>query len=248
MLVGSVSLALHGGLVVLVIVAVGEGVRESPPEPSVLTPVEIVQAAPPRPSTPRAVKPVVSPTQPTANAVPRARRQQVARPQPNTLPANRSLADLTIGYDDPTNFAERVATRGPVTGDVKGLRIGKGLELRAEDSVATMPIPQPVVVSRARPPRPKFDYTQLRLVGASKFAGRTIKVLLVVDTSGRVREVRLLEGVDRDLDRRTVTLVHNFEFEPALDDDGVPIRGGQRWDIQIIEDEDAAPFTTARSH
>jgi hypothetical protein len=111
-----------------------------------------------------------------------------------------------------------------------------------------MQIPQPVTVSRARPPRPKFDYTSLRLHGASRFAGRTIKVLLVIDTSGQVREVRLLEGVDRDLDRRTITLVHNFEFHPALNDDGVPTRGSQRWDIQIVEDEDATPFPTARSH
>jgi hypothetical protein len=36
-----------------------------------------------------------------------------------------------------------------------------------------MQIPQPPVVSRARPPRPKFDYTRLRLVGASQLAGHT---------------------------------------------------------------------------
>lgn len=238
MLAGSASFALHGGLVMLVIVVVGKGVRESPPEPSTLIPVEIVQALPPRPPTRRAVNPVTTTPHPSVNTVPRARRQQVPRPQPATLPANQSLADLTIGYDDPTNFAEKVATMGNVAGDIKGSRIGKGLDPRAEDSVATMPIPQPALMSRARPPRPKFDYTSLRLHGASRFAGRTIKVLLVVDTSGRVREVRLIEGVDRDLDRRTITLVHNFEFEPALNDDGVAIRGSQRWDIQIVEDDD----------
>jgi TonB family protein len=100
------------------------------------------------------------------------------------------------------------------------------------------------VVSRARPPRPKFDYTRQRLIGASRFAGHTIKVMLVVDPRGHVREVQLLEGVDRDLDRRTVALVQRWEFEPALDDEGVATRGTQRWDIQIVEDEDDSPFKT----
>ncbi len=89
-----------------------------------------------------------------------------------------------------------------------------------------------------RSPRPKFDYTKLRIRGASKFAGRTIKVQLAVDTSGRVHQVQLLQGVDRELDRRTVALVHSFEFEPARDETGAPIPGTSRWDIQIVEDED----------
>jgi hypothetical protein len=248
MVAGSASLALHGGLVLLVVVATGEYIAQSPRQGIALTPIEVIQTAPSTP--PRAANPVAPPIIPAAGAVPRARRQQVQRPQPSTPPTNRSLADLTIGYEDPTNFADKAARTADVAGDVKGSRIGKGIERQLGDNIATMEIPQPPVVSRARAPRPKFDYTKLRLHGASKFAGQTIKLLLVVDTSGRVREVRLLEGVDRDLDRRTIALVHNFEFEPALDDDGVAVRGTSRWDIQIVEDEDDAPFKTVleRSH
>ena len=248
MVAGSLSLALHGGLALLVVVVTGEYIAQSPRQDIALTPIEVIQAAPS--TSPRVANPVAPPITPAAAAVPRARRQQVQRPQPATPPTNRSLADLTIGYEDPTNFADRVARTGDVAGDMRGSRIGKGLERHLGDSVATMDIPQPPVVSRARSPRPKFDYTKLQLPGASKFAGRTIKVLLVVDTSGRVREVRLLEGVDRDLDRRTIALVHNFEFEPALDEDGVAIRGTSRWNVQIVEDEDDAPFKTLleRSH
>jgi hypothetical protein len=181
---------------------------------------------------------------PSPSAVARTRRGQVPRPvEPSAVAAKQSLADLTIGYDDPTNFVERAAT-SVEGGEARRSGIRTSVDHQVGDGVATMQIPQPPVVSHARPPRPKFDYTRLRLVGASRFAGRTIRVLLVVDTRGHVREVQLLEGVDRDLDRRTVALVHNFEFDPALDDEGVAIRGKQRWDIQIVEDEDDTPFKT----
>src|SRR5262245_36598204 len=126
------------------------------------------------------------------------------------------MADLTIGYDDPTNFAER-ASRSVEGSEVWRSGIRTSVDHLIGDGVATMQIPQPSVVSRARLPRRRFDYTRLRLIGASQFVGHTIKVLLVVDPRGHVREVHLLEGVDRALDRRTVALVHNFEFEPVLD-------------------------------
>jgi TonB family protein len=194
----------------------------------------------------RRAQPVPPVAAPSHSAVTRTRRAQVQRAEPAT-PAQQSLADLMIGYDHPTNFAERAAAS--VEGNqARRSGIRTGVDWPVSDEVATMQIPQPPVVSHARPPRPKFDYTRLRLVGASRFTGRTIRVLLMVDPRGHVREVQLLEGVDRDLDRRTVALVHNFEFEPALDDDGVAIRGTQRWNIQIVEDEDESPFKTGLEH
>jgi hypothetical protein len=103
-------------------------------------------------------------------------------------------------------------------------------------------------VSLARPPRPKHDYTNLRIVGASRFSGETINVLLTIDSHGQVRAVQLLHGVDRALDRKTIALVHSFEYEPALDDAGAAIPGTARWNILIVDDEDSDLFETAREH
>jgi TonB family protein len=105
-----------------------------------------------------------------------------------------------------------------------------------------MAVPQPPgTPSLARSARPKHDYRNLRLVGASRFAGRTIKVRLTIDEHGRVGAVQLLQGVDRQLDRKTIELVRGFEYDPALDDVGEAIPGTSRWDFQIVEDEDAGP-------
>jgi hypothetical protein len=243
MLVGSTSLALHGTAVAVVVALVG-GRRASPSREHVRTLVDIVSAAPAAvPEVARRAQPVPPAAAPSPSAVTRTRRAQVKHTEAVTPAAKHSLADLTIGYDDPENFAERAAM-SVERSEARRSGIRTSMDHPVGDGVATMQIPQPPVISHARPPRPKFDYTRLRLVGASQFAGRTIKMLLVVDARGHVREVQLLEGVDRDLDRRTVALVHHFEFEPALDDDGIAIRATQRWDIQVIEDEDDAPFRT----
>ena len=111
-----------------------------------------------------------------------------------------------------------------------------------------MTIPQPAAPSLARSPRPKRDYRKLRIPGASKFAGETVKLELTIDAHGKVRRVQLLQGVDRELDRKSVALAGTFEYHPALDDDGVPIQGTSRWDFQIVNDEEADMFDTAREH
>ena len=246
MLVGSTSFALHGVTLAVVVATVGQRTAAPPPGHE-LTAIEVVSAAPHAP--PQVARraqpaPPVAAAGPSPSAAMRTRRAQVPRAvEPSTPVAKQSLADLTIGYDDPTSFAEHAA-KSVEGSEARRSGIRTSVDHQSGDGVATMPIPQPPVVSRARPPRPKFDYTRLRLIGASRFAGHTIKVLLVVDPHGHVREVQLLEGVDRALDRRTVALVHNFEFEPALDDDGVAVRGTQRWDIQIVEDEDDDTFKT----
>jgi hypothetical protein len=102
------------------------------------------------------------------------------------------------------------------------------------------------VVSLARAARAKHDYSRLLLPNASKFAGQRIRLLLTIDAKGRVRSAQLVHGVDRELDRRSITLASTFEFEPALDDDGVPVPGRCALDMDIVEDEDNLPFETAR--
>jgi len=64
-----------------------------------------------------------------------------------------------------------------------------------------------------------------------------LKLVLTIDTRGRVSQVELVQGIDGQLDLRVVGLARHFEFEPALDDDGVPVRGTSRWDIEIIDED-----------
>jgi hypothetical protein len=241
-LAGSTSLALHGGLLLVVVLA-GQRVAHSPQQPISLTAIELVTPAPASPSTPLPDgNPVARATSPTANVEARGRRQQVQRSQPKAPAAKLSHADLKISYDHPSNFA-KPATTIDEAGDPSRSGIGKGVDRQLGDEIANMPIPQPPVASLARAPRPRHDYSKLRLRGASRFAGQTIKVVLKVDPYGRVRGVQLLEGVDRDLDRRVIALVHDFQFEPALDEEGAAIPGTSRWNLELVEDEHE-PFPT----
>jgi hypothetical protein len=245
---GAVSLALHGGLVCLLIGFAGKYAVPSQPKIA-LTSVEIIHAAAQPPSPP----PPTGPAPPTARAASassagaRARREPVQHAQPSAPVAKQPLADLKVSYEDPRNFADhRAATQvDAASGDARS-GIGAGIDHRLADGVASIEIPQPATVSLARSPRPKHDYRNLRIVGASKFAGETIKVLLNLDAQGQVRAVQLLQGVDRDLDRKTLALVRTFEYEPALDDAGVAIPGMARWDIQIVDDDGGDSLQTIR--
>jgi hypothetical protein len=247
MAAGAVSIAFHGGLLSLVIVVAGKHVAPSPPP--ALIPVEIVvpaappplpQPAPPPPHAAPARRPAASAT---ANAGAHARREPIQR-SPSSEPASvKALADLKISYNDPTNFADaRTGTKADLASGAGRAGIGAGVDPRLASGLTNLEIPQPAGPSLARPPRPKRDYRDLRILGASKFAGQTIKIQLSIDVHGRVRTVQLLHGVERDLDRKTIALVHDFEYNPALDDDGTPIPGTSRWDFQIVADEDDAPF------
>jgi hypothetical protein len=77
----------------------------------------------------------------------------------------------------------------------------------------------------------------MKIVGASRFAGQTIKLLMSIDEHGQVRGVQVVQGVDPELDRKTALRVRSFEFYPALDDAGTPIAGTKRFEIEIVQDD-----------
>jgi TonB family protein len=186
---------------------------------------------------------------PARGASVRARPQREpgrrARVAPLTV---RSLPDVTISYENAESSASPDATATDAVGDTRRSGIGPSIAVTLGASgIANIYIPQPAV-SRARPPRPKHDYSNLRIPGASKFAGDIVKVELTIDVHGNVRRVQLLQGVNRELDRKTVALVRTFEYQPALDDDGVATEGTSRWDVQIVRDDDDDMFDSAREH
>jgi TonB family protein len=250
------SLVLHVGVVVLAAAVVGKHAAHHSPEPRA-TDVEIVApaprpAAPPRPPPlpppPGRAMPAPRPAGGVPSAGARARREPVQRTPPSS-PANlRSLADLKIDRD-PGNFVDpEAAAKANTSSGLGHVGLGAGVDFRQGDGVAGMDIAQPATASLARPARKKHDrdYASSRIAGASRFAGEKIMLRLHLDASGRVQAVDLLQGVDRNLDRKTISLVHSFEFDPALDDSGAPVPATVRWSFDIVEDEDAIPFDSAR--
>lgn len=249
--IGAASLALHGALLWLVVVLLGKYAPLSRPT-ATLTSIEVVTvpSAPPLPPRPSpSPSPLASPGRPRPGARPagaaggvsaRAHHEPALRAQPSAS-AVKSLADLKIHYEDPANFTDRQTAKGDAASSAGPSAIGAGLaglEYGVGDSASNIDIPEPATASLARRAQPKRDYRNMRIAGASKFSGETIKLELMIDVHGRVHRVQLLRGVDPELDRKTIALVHTFEYEPALDDSGTPIPGTARWDIQIVDVED----------
>ena len=240
-------LSLTGHVAVALVIALAGGRLRSPPSQTLLIPVAppAVWSQPP-PAPPSGSRGAAA-ARPARGASARERTQRELAKRAQVAPVTvRSLPDVTISYDD----AASSATPDPTTTDGVGGdgRSGIGASIATisrTSGIANIDIPQPPV-SLARPPKPKHDYSKLRIPGASKFAGEIVKVELTIDVHGEVRRVQLLQGVNRELDRKTVALVHAFEYDPALDDAGVATQGTSRWDVQIVQDEDANMFDSAR--
>lgn len=242
-LAGSVSLALHGGVVLLAVALLGTHAARSPRQIA-LTSVEIVSPVPLPPRPAAAPVPAMTPARAEASAAPSPAvrstvRQDRTSPPPRAVSATEVL-DLKVSYDTPDNFASK---RGdaPSDGEPGGIDGGRGVaddsRRQLQDSLANLQIPVPPPVPRARAARPKHNYHQLRLHSVRRFAGLTIKLLLTIDAHGRVSDVELVEGIDGQVDRRVVELARRFEFEAALDADGAPVPGTSKWDIQIVDDD-----------
>lgn len=240
-LAGAVSLALHGAAVALLIALGGKHLL--PAKRTVLTPIEVVAAAPsqpsPSPQPPARTPPAARPASPRA-VVGGGRRESIQRAQP-TPPTVQSLANLQVRYDDARSFAnhEAAAPIGATRGaGVSGIGVGLGEKLG--DGIGKLDVPEPpAAVSLARPPRIKdrHRYAQ-RITGASRFAGQYIRLQLAIDEHGRVGDVQVLQGVDPEIDRQMVARVRGFEYWPALDAAGAAYAVNLRSRFQIVEDDE----------
>jgi hypothetical protein len=238
MLAGSTSLVLHGGLLLLAFALVGERVSRSPRLR--LSWVEVAAPSPLPSPVPEVAAPAAPPAVTTPSARTPARQGHDTRRPPSRVPAPpESLADLRVSYDDPNNFTSKSTAETTIGGDTPQSAIG-AIRKQLDDNLAALQVPVPAPVSLAQPPRPKRDYHRLQLRGVRRFAGLTIKVLLRIDAHGKVSDVRLLQGVDSQLDRRTIDLARSFEFEPARDEAGNAVPGSSKWDIMIVDDDHGA--------
>lgn len=236
MLAGSVSIALHGSLfAVAAVLASGRVVRSSPPVD--LTMIEVIAPAAVVPVAPSQPAPVPRPAVAPAPAVSRgsAERRAAVHSQPRATQVSEAPVEIKVSYDtaESTGTSDAAPSGGLESGVAS---VAAASRQQLETSLASVQIPAPPAASLARAPRPLHNYHTLRLRDVRSFAGETIKLLLAIDATGRVRSARVLQGVFRPIDDRTVELARGFEFEPARDEHGDPIAGSSRWDILIVEE------------
>jgi TonB family protein len=235
-----VSLALHGGLVLLALVIAG--IRGGQPPQIELTEIELVAPPPPTPL------PVPGPsapgTQSGASASPRmgalGRRGHDApqRSQTRAPAVADPFADLEVSYE-----TDARPDPGPLDGTT-GLGRGTGLLGAGHgdgagygylgDGPGALRVPPPPA-SLARPPRPKHSYRDWQLPAVGQFAGSIVEVALTIDPHGHVGDVRVVKSVDESLDRRAIDIARSFEFYPALTSAGEPTSGPYRWKFVILE-------------
>lgn len=218
-----VSIVVHGALLLVVSLVGVHAVRHAPS--IALTPIQVVEPPappPPPPVPPPQLQPILAPAPGTLGRRGREPPRSVTR-----APAD-PYADLVMHYDAPP-----ATDPGNRDGDT-GIGLGSGMLGEGtggnEFGVGTVPPPPP---SRARPPRAKADYSQRDFHAASTFRGAIIRVVLTIDPAGKVRHVQVVKGVEDQLDLRAMDLATQFQFFPALDDDGTPIWGTHGWEFVI---------------
>jgi protein TonB len=206
----SVSVGVHVGLVLLL----GE-IRVE--KAVAATPIEITEVAPPAPPPPP--EPVKVEPEPTPPA-PEPERRRAPPPAPVKVAAPAPEAPSAPSFDGVPDFGLALEGSAGGTGVAVPTRAAQPLtptprvlEARAPAAApksagecvepATKPkplsVPQPVYTDAAR---------------AAKVEGR-VRVELTVDESGRVVEVRVLQGLGHGLDEAALSAARSATFTPA---------------------------------
>ena len=204
----SVSVGVHVGLVLLL----GE-VRVE--QAVAATPIEITEVAAPAPPEPVKVEP--EPPPPPAPEPERRRAPpppaQVAAPtrQAPSAPSFDGVPDFGLALEGavggtgvavPARAAEAASPAPPVRKALAAAPAARatGECVEAASKPKPVSVPQPVYTDAAR---------------AAKVEGR-VRVELTVDESGRVIDVRVLQGLGHGLDEAALSAARSATFTPAL--------------------------------
>ncbi len=238
MFAGSFSLALHGGLVLLVFLLAGVRVVQ-PPRVIELTEIQVIAPPPPPPPPPG---PSRSGTRAGAGntakmgALGRRGHDALPRSQTRAPAVANPFADLAVSYETPTlpDPGNPAGTTGHGVGaGLFGTGTGSGAGFGVlGDGPGTLQVPPPPP-SLARPPRPKDDYSDWTIPGSHEFANQILVVELSVDPHGNVRNVRVLQGVVDWIDTYASAVARGYKFYPALSDSGEPTSGHYLWKFLI---------------
>ena len=234
------SLGVHGGLLLLIFVfADGGGAPE--PHRVDLTAIEVVDPPPPPPPAPLppAPMPVIRPAGAKSGALGRCGHEEAPRSEVRAPAVVDPFAELAVSYDRPSgpDPGNEAATMGStlgagIDGDGTGLGYGDRGAGYGVGDLAVPPAPPPLH-SLARGPREKQAIHSWTYRGPEKFVGSEVLLELSIDPTGRVRNVRIVHGLEKFIDRRVSEIARHFDFYPALDAYGQPAWGLYRWVFQI---------------
>lgn len=228
----AISLGLHAGAIVLAVEVIP---HRPPPKPQpIVELIPIAIAMPPEPVTPPpSGAGALIPDKPAGDAGTRGRRGHDApkRAQARIQPVADAFQGLSVHYDAPAGPHPGTA-EGQVEG---GLGLGVAGAGAGEIGVGGLNVPPAPSSGRslARRPKSKFPYDHMAFIAPPQFIGSHILLELTIDPHGNVRKVRVIRSVDPNVDQRAATAASNFEFHPALDDDGQAIWSQLRWTFEI---------------
>jgi TonB family protein len=229
-----VSLGVHG--VALIVIAVLAGHRVVVLREVEVTAIEVVEPPPPAPAPPPpsapAGAPARSPMGGTAGTLGRRGRDAPQRSLSKAPVAEDPFADVIVSYEAPTGPESGGETDAAGAGRGTGL-LGDGTGNGTGGVFGLGSVPPAPRPSMARPPRAKRDYRTWNFRAQRRFAGATVHVELTIDPQGRVQDVRVLRGVDEQIDKHATGLARRFEFHPALDAAGDPTWGLHRWEFVL---------------
>jgi protein TonB len=237
------SLVLHGAALWLVVTTVDVRRPVEPPR-TTLTPIEIVAPEPPPPPPKAASRAPAGAASGT-----RGRYGHDGAPRSQVPPQRLDLhRDLAVSYDvpsgpDPGNVAGTTGSTWGAGLSGNGIGAGRGLG-GSGDGVGALPIPPapPPLPSLARPPRVTSATYEWNITNDRSYLGSYILLELTIDRDGKVRDVRVVKGVERLITERAIDLARTFTFEPALDSFGHPTTGLHRWVFGLKGPHPPSPF------
>jgi hypothetical protein len=211
------SIAMHAVLAIAIIAVIAN--RDEVPAPPAQPKVDLVdvQLPPAPPPSPAATGGGGGAPVRVASAAPK----HVARAhRAQALP---KLGELAIEQVDAGGTGgEGGGTGGGIgNGHGRGIGLGDGAGIEVPEIPAPPPPPiaAPVRVSKARPARLIYPSRERDAEDGTLFVARVI-----VDTDGYVAGARLVRGFGGPRDTEAADLIWRFRYDPALDDDGRPIR------------------------
>jgi protein TonB len=244
------TLAIHTLLIVTVdAVVVSFPYRPKPPAPHVeLVEVEVPKPPePPKPPPPPVAKPEVKPEPPKDVPKQRVAKRVIDEPPPPQEPPpaepppvqdTSSGGDEVVTLDDAppgaTGVAVKVGKRN--TGGHIG-RGGQGGGTAAGSGSGATDLPAPVSVAtiKARA-MPKGDYgyfADYPLEAKQLGIEGDIRVRLIVDDKGKVKQAVLLNRLGHGLDELALSRAKQIEFDPAKDTEDKPVASVVVWTFHM---------------
>lgn len=224
--------------------------RPAPPAPRIdLVDVEV----PPPPEPPKPPPPPVAQPEepkeipkdipkPRARTVPQQRVQQQEQPPQETPPEQTETTpggSEVVQMDDIAPAAHGVAVKAGPRNTGKVGRGGSGGGTGAGSGAGAGETPPPVSVATIKKrAMPKGDYGYFNTddyPAAAKQLGieGAIRVRLIVDDKGKVKQAVLLNRLGHGLDELALARARKIEFEPALDTDDRPVTSVVVWTFHM---------------